>query len=459
MGSHNNEGDQGDPRQIALLIVHQVLEKGAYANIALDQYLRKAKLTPDDRHMVTEIVNGTIRMLKHLDWVLNLFLSKPVHDQNPWLRDVLRIALYQMLFMDNIPDYASVNSAVKLVRNKLGSKLSGVANGVLRNIARNRNSLSYPDPGDGIKYLSILYSQPEWLIEMLLDVYKASEVQEMLAYLNRRPGLVLRNNTLAGSREELIADLNRDGVIVTASHRTPWAVLVEGLNKPMEQLNTYQQGRFYVQNEASMLAVSILKPEAEQKLVDLCCGAGGKTTFMAELMNNCGFIEAYDLYEHKIRLLQSNCSRLHISIVDGHYEDILAMRCEFINAQGVLLDAPCSGLGVLNRRADSRWRKTRADIDTLAGIQLGLLEKAGQMVVSGGILVYSTCTVSRRENEEVVLEFLEKNPMFILESFAGDIEFFPLDEADRTRADRGMLTIIPGKYGTDGMFYARMRRR
>lgn len=459
MGSHNNDVDQGDPRQIALLVVHQVLQKGAYANIALDQYLRKAKLMPDDRHMVTEIVNGTIRMLKHLDWVLNLFLSRPVEAQNPWLRDVLRLSLYQMLFMDHIPDYASVNSAVKLIRHKSGSKLAGVANGVLRNIARNRDSLPYPDPNDRIKYLSILYSQPEWLVEMLLGVYEIAEVQKMLTYLNLRPGLVLRNNTLAGSREELIAALNRDGVKGTASPRTPWAVLVEGLDKPLEQLDAYQQGRFYVQNEASMLAVSILKPEQEQKLLDLCCGAGGKTSFMAELMNDQGIIDAYDLYEHKIRLLQSNCSRLRISIVNGHYGDILALRNDSIHAHGVLLDAPCSGLGVLNRRADSRWRKTRADIDNLAEIQLGLLEKAGQMVTSGGALVYSTCTVSCRENEGMIQKYLEKNPVFVLEGFAGDIEFFPLDEADRNRADKGMLTIIPGKYGTDGMFYARMRRR
>ncbi|MEA4924365.1 MAG: 16S rRNA (cytosine(967)-C(5))-methyltransferase RsmB [Syntrophomonadaceae bacterium] len=458
MGSHNHDHSQGDPRKIALLIVHQVLEKGAYANIALDQYLRTAKLMPEDRHLVTEIVNGTIRMLKHLDWVLNLFLSKPVAAQNPWLRDILRISLYQMLFMDNIPDYASVNSAVKLAGAQTGAKLAGVANGVLRNIARNRESLSYPDPGDLIKYLSIYCSQPEWLIQMLLTVYQISEVKKMLAYFNERPGLVLRSNSLLGGRGELIEALRQEGVNCAASPRTPWAVLVEGLNKPLEQLAAYQQGRFYVQNEASMLAVAILKPEADQTIVDLGCGAGGKTTFMAELMNNRGIIEAYDIYKHKITLLKSNCQRLRISIVNGYNEDILVLKNKANAAQGVLLDAPCSGLGVLNRRADSRWRKNQADIDGLTAIQLSLLEKAGQMAAPGGTLVYSTCTVNPHENEAIVLKYLDQSPGFHLEGFAGELGFFPLDEADRNQATGGMLTIRPGKYGTDGMFYARMRR-
>jgi 16S rRNA (cytosine967-C5)-methyltransferase len=448
-----------DPRKISLLIVHQVLEKGAYTNIALDRYLKTADLLPDDRHMVTEIVNGTVRMLKHLDWVLNLFLRKSVATQNPWLRNVLRISLYQMLFTEKIPDYACVNGAVKLVNDKLGSKMSGVANGVLRNIARNRDSLRYPDPADRIKYLAVFYSQPEWLVEKWLTEYEFPEVQKMLTYFNQRPGLVLRTNELCGSRTELMEALKQEGVSCLASSKTPWGVLIEGMDKPLEQLSSYQAGRFYVQNEASMLAVSILDPSRGQQIVDLGCGVGGKTTFMAELMHDTGRIDAYDIYEHKIALLKNNCDRLHISIIAGHHQDILSMSNEAEMAQGVLLDAPCSGLGVLNRRSDSRWRKTREDIIGLTGLQSSLLEKAGQLVAPGGSLVYSTCTINRCENEEIVLNYLESNPFFVLEGFADELAFFPLDDVDKTKADTGMLTIIPGKYGTDGMFYARMRRR
>ncbi len=448
-----------DPRKISLLIVYQVLEKGAYTNITLDKYLRTANLLPDDRHLVTEIVNGTVRMLKHLDWVLNLFLRKPIGTQNPWLRNVLRISLYQMLFMEKIPDYACVNSAVKLISDKLGSKLSGVANGVLRNIARNQTSLQYPDPADRTPYLSVYYSQPEWLVQKWLTEYEFPVVQKMLTYLNQRPGLVLRNNELLGSRAELLEALKMDGVNCLASPRTPWGVLIEGLDKSLEELRAYQEGRFYVQNEASMVAVAILNPGMGEHLIDLGCGVGGKTTFMAELMNDTGQIDAYEIYEHKLGLLKANSDRLHISIIAGHHQDILTMPTGQAMAQGVLLDVPCSGLGVLNRRADSRWRKNEADIIGLTELQSSLLEKAGQLVASGGSLVYSTCTINRCENEDIVLQYLQNNPVFVLEGFANELGFFPLDEVDKNEAAAGMLTIIPGKYGTDGMFYARMRRR
>ena len=448
-----------DPRKISLLIVYQVMEKGAYTNITLDKYLRTANLLPDDRHLVTEIVNGTVRMLKHLDWVLNLFLRKPVATQNPWLRNVLRISLYQMLFMEKIPDYACVNSAVKLISDKLGSKLSGVANGVLRNIIRNRASLQYPDPTDIATYLAVYHSQPEWLVQKWLSEYELPVVQDMLTYFNQRPGLVLRNNELRGSRAELLEALNQDGVKCLASTLTPWGVQIEGMDKSLEELRAYQEGRFYVQNEASMIAVAILNPRMGEHLIDLGCGVGGKTTFMAELMNNTGKIDAYEIYEHKIALLKTNSARLHISIIAGHHQDILAMPTGPGMAQGVLLDVPCSGLGVLNRRSDSRWRKNEADIIGLNELQSSLLEKAGHLVAPGGRLVYSTCTINRCENEDIVLQYLHNNPVFVLEGFANELGFFPLDEIDRSSAAAGMLTIIPGKYRTDGMFYARMRRR
>jgi len=458
MQSDQIEKNEKDPRKLSLLIVYQVLEKGAYTNITLDRYLRTASLLPDDRHLVTEIVNGTVRMLKHLDWVLNLFLRKPIETQNPWLRNVLRISLYQMLFMEKIPDYACVNSAVKLIRDKLGSKLSGVGNGVLRNIARNRASLQYPDQADIIKYLAVYNSQPEWLVQKWVAEYDFPVVQNMLTYFNQRPGLVLRNNDLLGSRNELIEALIQEGVHCLASPRTPWGVLIEGMDRSLEELRAYREGRFYVQNEASMLAVCILNPGMGEHIVDLCSGVGGKTTFMAELMNNIGQIDAYEIYQHKIDLLRTNSTRLHVSIINGHHQDIMAIPTGTELAQGVLLDVPCSGLGVLNRRADSRWRKNSEDIINLTGLQAKFMEQAGQLVAPGGRLVYSTCTINSSENEDIVAEFLRNNPVFFLEGFAGEIEFFPLDEEDKRCAATGMLTIIPGKYRTDGMFYARIRR-
>ena len=458
MQKYKNQKRENDPRQISLLVVYGVFEKGAYTNILLDRYLRKSDLAPDDRHLVTEIVNGTVRMLKHLDWVLNLFLRKPIDKQNPWLRNILRISLYQMMFMEKIPDYASINSAVELTRNKVGPGLGAVVNGVLRNIARNRDSIIYPEPEDIGLYLSVYYSQPEWLIEKWRLAYDPQIVQDMLEYFNQRPRVFLRNNQLSGTREELIEDLTREGICCLASFRSPWGLLIESMQESLQDSKAYQQGRFYVQNEASMLTVSILNPQAGERIIDLCCGVGGKTSFIAELMNNSGHIDAYDIHKHKIDLLTSNCARLGISIVKGHRQDILSLPEGQPWADGVLLDAPCSGLGVLNRRADSRWRKTPDDISELQELQSRMLDKAGQLVRPGGRLVYSTCTINRAENEAIVGGFLQLNPNFVLEGFAPEISYFPLDGFDTETAGQGMLTVLPGKYQTDGMFYARMRR-
>ncbi len=448
-----------DPRELSLEIVYNIMEKGAYTNIELDQYLRKYPLLVDDRHLVTEIVNGTIRMLKHLDWVLNLFLQKPLEKQNPWLRNCLRISLYQILLMDKIPDYAAVNSAVELSRKKAGSKLSGVVNGVLRNIIRGRDSIKYPEPVDSKEYLAVYYSQPEWLVQKCLEEYGIHATREMFLYFNRRPALILRNNELLGSRDELIGTLSKEGIHCQASNKSPWGMQVEAMEKSLEEIAAFQTGRFYVQNEASMLAVSILKPQMGENIIDLCCGVGGKTSFMAEQMNNVGKIDAYDIYDHKLALLASNCNRLGITIVEGHKQDILGINEGLNQAQGVLLDAPCSGLGVLNRRADSRWRKTPDSISDLLLLQSRLLQKAAAMVLPGGRLVYSTCTLNREENEELVRQFISINPDFIMEGFDGDISFFPLDARDKETAVGGMLTVLPGKYETDGMFYAKMRRK
>jgi 16S rRNA (cytosine967-C5)-methyltransferase len=448
-----------DPRELSLEIVYNVMEKGAYTNIMLDQYLKKFPLLSDDRHLVTEIVNGTIRMLKHLDWVLNLFLQKPLEKLNPWLRNSLRISLYQMLFMDKIPDYACVNSGVELSRKKAGSKLSGVVNGVLRNIIRGRDSIKYPEPVDSKEYLAVYYSQPEWLVEKCLEEYGIDATRDMLLYFNRRPALMLRNNELLGSRAELIDTLRQEEIHFQASDKTPWGMHVETMGKSLEEIVAFQAGRFYVQNEASMLAVSILKPQAGENIIDLCCGVGGKTTFMAEQMNNVGKIDAYDIYEHKLALLLNNCTRLGITIVEGHKQDILGFDEGLKQAEGVLLDAPCSGLGVLNRRADSRWRKNLDSISELSLLQCNLLQKAASMVLPGGRLIYSTCTINQEENDDVVKQFISNNTDFILEGFVQDISFFPLDSKDKEMAAGGMLTLLPGKYETDGMFYAKMRRK
>lgn len=446
-----------DARELALSIVYDVTEKGAYANLSLEKALRASKLSINDRKLVTELVNGTIRMIKHLDWVLNLFMQKPVEKQNPWLRNILRISTYQLLFMQRIPDYAAVNSAVELSRKKTSRALSGVSNGVLRNIIRNREQFAYP-LNTQMEYMSVYYSQPEWLTQLWLEQFGPELTESMFKYLNQRAEICLRNNELLGSVAQLIEDLAQENVEASISPYVPWAVRIESMNKNIEQLGVFQQGRFYVQNEGSMLAAAIMDPQPGEQIIDLCCGVGGKTTHFAEKMKNQGNIEAVDLYDHKISLLKENCRRLGINNVQAIQSDILTMSDSGPLRDRVFLDAPCSGLGVLNRRADSRWRKNPAEIMALTKLQSALLQKAGTMVRPGGVLVYATCTVNRLENEELVNGFLQENLEFQAEDLATLIPFFPLDENDRLNAQRGFLNLLPGKYNTDGMFYTRLRR-
>ncbi len=453
------QGQHGisDARELAMNIVYDVNEKGAYANLSLDKALRASQLSQNDKKLVTEIVNGSIRMIKHLDWVLNLFLQKPVEKQNPWLRSILRISTYQLIFMQRIPDYAAVNSAVELSRKKTSRVLSGVSNGVLRNIARNREQLDYPRNSQ-LAYLSVYYSQPEWLTKNWLEQFGPALTETMFVYLNQRCKLTLRNNDLLGSPLELLQDLAQEGGEVSPSPILPCSIRVTSLDKSIEELSSYQQGRFYVQNEAAMLAAAILDPQPGELVMDLCCGLGGKTSHFAEKMKNQGKIEAVELYAHKLSLLEKNCQRLGITIVAAQQKDILTMEAQSPTWDRVFLDAPCSGLGVLNRRSDSRWRKNPEEIMVLCKLQSALLQKAGTMVKPGGVLVYSTCTINRLENEAIVSDFLGANHDFEAESLAALIPFFPLDEEDLLDAQQGFLTLLPGKYETDGMFYARLRR-
>jgi len=444
-----------DPREMAVTLVYQIMEKGAYANLSLDHALHGSKMLQKDKNLVTELVNGSIRMIKHLDWVLDLFLRKSIDEQNPWVRSALRVATYQIMFMERIPDYAAVDSAVAFVRRSVNKTLAGVCNAVLRNLIRNKAEISYP-PVNSPTYLAVLHSQPEWLVERWTACYGVQLTTAMLAYMNQKPLLTLRVNSLRTEAAALAMELSREGTQVRPG-RLPGSLIIDSLEKSIEQLHTYQAGGFYLQSEAAMLAADILHPVAGDQVLDLCSGVGGKATHFAEKMNNQGLVKAVELHAHKLTLLQKNCQRLGVTIVTGEHADLLAME-EAPVWPKVFLDVPCSGLGVLNRRADARWRKDPGEIAALTKLQAAMLAKAGKMTAPGGILVYSTCTINTEENEEIVVKYLQDHPQFQLQSMAREMDHFQLDQPDREMAEKGWLTIIPGKYGCDGMFYARLRR-
>jgi 16S rRNA (cytosine967-C5)-methyltransferase len=340
----------------------------------------------------------------------------------------------------------------------VGGQLPKVCNGVLRNVLRNRNQIKFPSLEQPVEYLSVYYSHPEWIVEKYLSEFGFKETENILKYNNSPTGLTLRCNNLKGSREELVELLHREKVECTSDNNIPWAVRVNSLPKGIHETKVFNSGWFYIQDGSSMLVAPILAPEAGELVYDLCSGIGGKCTHLAEFMNNNGQIKAFDIYEQKLQLLKYNCQRLGITIVESLLKDIETLEDNMPRGQRVLLDAPCSGLGVLSRRADLRWHKKPEEIEELTTLQSHLLEKASQLVNKNGRLVYTTCTINFAENQHIVTGFLEKNPAFSLENLNDNLNFLPLDHYDRSQAATGMLTLLPGKYLTDGMFYASMRR-
>ncbi len=424
--------------------------------MALQRSLRSTSLSVQERSLATEIVNGTVRMVRHLDWVLDLFLSKPGHKQNPWVRNILRVALYQLIFMERIPAHAAVNEAVDMAKQMAGQRLSGLVNGVLRNYLRNQDKVKLPG-ANTLQDLAIEYSYPDWLVQEFLTLLGPALARETLAYMNKPPRLIARVNTLKTSRDELIKDLQSEGVACEASPYTPWSVRLTGLKQDLTTLTSYKAGWFYLQNEGSSLAAAILDPPPGGTVYDLAAGVGGKSTHLAELMGEQGQIMALELHQHKLQLLQENCRRLGIRQVTPQPADLLQLPLEYAPVGRVLLDVPCSGWGVLNRRADARWRQNRAEVEALPELQYEMLEAASRLVEAGGLLLYSTCTFNRQENEAVISRFLGGAP-FTLQGFADKIPFFPLIGDDYGQAGLGQLTLLPGRYDCDGMFYALMRR-
>lgn len=446
-------------RRLANETIYQINEQNAYANLALEKGLKNSDLSQVDKSLVTEIVNGTMRMIKHLDWVLNSFLKKDITTLNPWVKNILRLSLYQIMFMDKIPAYAIVNDAVEIAKAKTNNNMAKLVNGVLRNVLRNLDNITYPEANTS-EYLAVYYSHPEWLVEMLLKNYTYLECEEILKYNNQRPIVQLRGNILKTNRDDLINSLAAEGVICEPNNYLPMAVDVKELNIALANTKAYQEGYFYIQNAASMLATLILDPKPHELVYDLCSGVGGKTTHLAEIMNNQGNIISYDIYQQKLIILNDNANRLGITIITTKLADVLNIEPEPAKlADKVLLDVPCSGLGVLNRRSDLRWNKNEDNLEELTKLQYNLLVKASQLVKVGGYLLYATCTINPAENEEIVNAFLQKYSNFVLVPFRDNSSFFPFSDQDLERVKKGMVTIIPGKYKTDGMFYALLMRK
>ncbi len=436
-------------RSGAVEILEQVIGEGAYTNIALNKYLRSHEVSDMDRRLLTELVYGTVKAMGTIDWYLRKCVTRPLKQIDKMALNVLRMSIYQLLYMDKIPASAACNEAVNLARHFRHEGTAKFVNGVLRGFLRNKDSIAFPDaekyPAD---YLSLKLYHPRWLVKKWIKNYGRAEAEALCNFNNSAAPVCLRVNTLAATREEVLAKLQAAGAEVRASKWSEDGIVCDklpSLNKVFEQL----RNAFYVQDESSMLVAKVLDAKPDEFIIDMCSAPGGKATHIAQLMQNKGKIVAGDVHEHKIKLIQENAARLGITIIDAQLQDATQFNETWeAKADRVLVDAPCSGLGVLRRRAEARWRKEKTDLKIFPPLQLKILNNAARYVKKGGTLVYSTCTIEQAENHYLVQEFLAAHPDWSVEAFAHPLTGEAVEE----------LQLLPHIDGVDGFYICKLRR-
>ena len=447
---------QINPREVAAQALLDILQNGGYSNITLKRLLRQNGAMPQkDKGFVTEVVNGTLRNILYIDAIINDVSTVKPEKMKPWILAVLRSAVYQIYFM-KVPDSAACDEAVNLIKEKGLGKLTGFTNGVLRNIIRNKENL--PVLSENFTYaekLSILYSHPIWILRMWLHEFDEEFVEELCKKNNTAPDVTIAVNTLKISASQLQKELENHGVAVKRGNHCKDALHLSK-TADIASLSWFEEGSFHVQDESSMVAVEILDPKPNEKILDICAAPGGKSFLIAEKMQNQGKLMARDIHEHKVKLIQEGANRLGLSIIKPQCADASLKDPDCIEAfDKVLVDAPCSGLGLIRKKPDIRFKKDGTDMDQLILIQREILEQAASYVKKDGILVYSTCTICKKENQKNIEWFLSQHKEYYLEDCR---ELVP----GTLKADvdpEGWLRLFPHKHNTDGFFIARMRRK
>lgn len=439
-----------NPRQLAIMTLNQFQDKEDFLREVLDFHLRQNPLKSVDQALYTELVYGTVRMQYNLDYVLSLFSSRPLGKIKPAILNVLRQGVYQLLYLDRIPDSAAVNEAVKLARLFGHEGVAKFTNGLLRQIARKRADIHYPFlETDPIGHLSAKYSYPPWIIELWLKWWGVEETRGLCQAMNEAPTMHIRINTLKKTPNEVKLHLEAQGVTVNPGKIVPEIFEVSPAHLVVRD-SWLGEGHYYIQDESSSLVAHALRPLPGQLVYDLCSAPGGKTTHIAQLMENQGSILAYDVNPARLKLVEENAKRQGISIIKTRQGDA-TQDLALAPAPRVLVDAPCSGLGTMGHRPDIRWRKNLSEIIELSLIQKNILAQAAKYVAPGGLLLYSTCTLTKFENQDVAQWFLDQHPNFQGDAFP---DWFPKTQNEAN----WMKTLFPHRDGVDGFFLAVFRR-
>ncbi len=407
-------------REIAIKTLYQIDKEGAYSNIALDDKIKENKklLNEKDIGFISELVYGVTTWKLTIDEIIKKYSQLKLKKISPWIINILRMGIYQIVFLDKIPKSAAVNESVNLAKRYGHRGSSNFVNAILRKVEKN-DLESLNNLKDNKERISKTTSMPLWIVEELLKEKGIEQVEEICKNLNIRPKLAIRINTLKINKEEMKKELDKrkieyeDGILEN--------FLVLNKVKNIEKLDLFKDGYFTIQDEAAGFTAQILNPSKGDWVLDACSAPGGKTTYMAEIMQNNGKIEAWDLYEHRINLIKENAKRLGIKIINTAVNDATKFNEKYVEKfDKILLDVPCMGIGVIKRKPDIKWQRKPEDILEIKEIQFQILENCSKYLKKGGELVYSTCSILKEENEEIINDFLSNNENFKIAKYNVD---------------------------------------
>jgi 16S rRNA (cytosine967-C5)-methyltransferase len=444
-------------RAIALDVLIKIEQNQAYSNLQLNQTLKNSTMKAVDKNLLTSLVYGTIQRKNTIDFYLENLLNKPVKKKDRWVLTLLRMSIFQMLYMDRVPDHAIIHEAVEIAKQKGHLGLGGLVNGILRKLQREGTSTMDELLGSETKKAALQYSMPEWLFERWSDQFGKEDAERMAESNLLASPVTARVNTMLTSRVDVLKELMEEGILAIEGEMSPEGIIIKEGYLPDTEV--YKKGLVTIQDESSMLVAHAVNPKSGEKILDACAAPGGKTTHMAELMKGSGCITALDLHQHKIELIEQQADRLGLENIDAKTLDARKVAEQFQEGSfdRVLVDAPCSGFGVIRKKPDLKWSKTADDVARLTKIQKDIAHAASAMVKPNGVLIYSTCTVDREENNEVAQWFLENHP-----DFKWDDEFeqnMPDQVKPYIAEGRSELQIMPHYFNSDGFYLAAFRKK
>ncbi|MEG2814010.1 MAG: 16S rRNA (cytosine(967)-C(5))-methyltransferase RsmB [Oscillospiraceae bacterium] len=442
-------------RQITFDTLMRVFYDGAYSNIAIDKAITEQKFSKTDAAFTTALYYGVLERAIQLDFAISKYLKKPITSIDKEIILILRIGFYQLLYMNGVPDNSSVDESVKLCPYAKKTSAKSFVNAVLRNFLRDKKQIEYPDiKKDELAYYSAFYACPRWLLGLWRKQYGIENAVEFAKAGLISPPLTIRVNTLKTTSDKLIGYLLNKG-INAKKHPLLSECLILTQSGSIDKSPQYRQGLFYVQDIASQLCAMELAVSKGDTVLDICSAPGSKAFTIAQEMENDGVIYAFDLFEHKLKLIEQSAKRLDISIIKTAIQDGSIFNKEILLADKVLCDVPCSGLGIIRRKPEIKY-KTYDEIADLPEIQFAILQNSSKYVKSGGTIIYSTCTLNKHENQEIVMKFLENNSDFSIGTLSETVN-------NIANIDNGFATFFPSENGdngaSDGFFIAKLIKK